>query len=106
MAGSVEELTVQFTEEDGVITCKEIAKEVLTKGTWATVMYLFADLDRKSGEYKAPKMCIRRYQKRQGDYKVKSKFNFSSAAQARQVADILLKWAEKSQGNEESAEED
>ena len=93
MASTVDEITINFSEEDGTLACKELEKEILTKGSWATIMFKYQDLDRASGTFKAPKMSIRRYQKRDGEYKTKSKFNFSSAAQAQKVAEILLKWS-------------
>ncbi len=93
MASTVEEITINFSEEDGTLVCKEVEKEVLTKGAWATIMFKYQDLDKASGTFKAPKMSIRRYQKRNGEYKTKSKFNFSSVAQAQKVAEVLLKWS-------------
>lgn len=97
MADKVEDLTANFTDENGVLLSRELEKTVLTKGGWATLMFMFQDLDSKSGQYKAPKMAIRRYQKKNGEYRQQSKFNFSSAAQARQVAKILLEWADKAE---------
>jgi hypothetical protein len=55
-------------------------------------MFKYQDLDKASGEYKAPKISIRRYQKRNGEYKTMSKFNISSIAQAKKVIDVLVKW--------------
>ena len=93
MASTVDEITINF-EEDGVLLCKEVTKEILTKGTWATIMFKYQDLDKASGDYKAPKISIRRYQKRNGEYKTMSKFNLSSIAQAQKVCEILKKWTE------------
>lgn len=92
MASTVDEITINFTEEDGTLVCKELTKEILTKGGWATIMFKYQDLDRATGTFKAPKISIRRYQKRNGEYKTKSKFNFSSIAQAQKVTEILQKW--------------
>ena len=64
MAESIEELTIHY-EEDGRVLRKEIGKEVLSKGSWATIMYLYQDLDRKTEEYGQQKVSIRRYQKRE-----------------------------------------
>lgn len=93
MATTVDEITINF-EEDGVLLCKEVTKEILTKGTWATIMFKYQDLDKATGEYKAPKISIRRYQKRNGEYKTMSKFNLSSIAQAQKVCEILKKWTD------------
>ena len=62
MAETIDELTIHY-EEDGKVLRKEVAKEVLSKGAWATIMYLYQDLDRKTGEYGPRKISIRRYQK-------------------------------------------
>ena len=94
MAETVEELTINF-EEDGVLKVKELDKYVLTKGAWATVMYLYQDFDRAKDDYGAKKVGVRRYQKRDGEYAYRSKFNISSIAQAKQVADALQKWIDE-----------
>lgn len=106
MATTVDEITINY-EEDGVLLCKEVDKEILTKGTWATLMFKYQDLDKATGEYKAPKISIRRYQKRSGEYKTMSKFNISSIAQAQKVCEILQKWTagEKDAGGDAEGED-
>src|ERR1700691_1707292 len=91
---SVEELTINFQDENGVLLVKEADKEILTKGTWATVMFKYQDLDKVSGQYKTPKYAIRRYQKQNGEYRVKSKFTVSSPIQAKKICEILTRWVE------------
>ena len=91
MASSVDELTISYFEE-GVETVKEIDKEVLTKGAWATVMYSYKDWDKKKEDYGPEKFSIRRYQKKNGEYKQRSKFNISSVAQAEQIIQTLQRW--------------
>jgi hypothetical protein len=105
MASTVDEITINF-EEDGQLLCKEVTKEILTKGTWATIMFKYQDLDKATGEYKAPKISIRRYQKRSGEYKTMSKFNLSSIAQAQKVCEILKKWTEGEQDKEGTSDGD
>ncbi len=91
MAATVDELTVSY--EDGDIeTVKELDKKVLTKGAWATVVYRYQDWNRTKEEYSAEKYTIRRYQKRDGEYQPKSKFNISSAKQAKELIAILEVW--------------
>ncbi len=106
MATTVDEITINFSEEDGTQVCKEVQKEILTKGAWATIMFKYQDLDRTKGEFKAPKISIRRYQKRNGEYKTKSKFNISSIAQAQKVMDVLKKWTENEISDESVSESD
>ena len=91
MAETIEDLTIEY-EEDGIVTLKVLDKEVLTKGAWSTLMYRYQEWDRKKEEYGPDKYSIRRYQKRLGEYKQKSKFNISSAAQAKKIIKILNKW--------------
>ncbi len=91
MSSEIDELTVQY-EEDGLVTVKELDKRVLTKGAWSTIIYRYQDWDRRKEEYGADKYTIRRYQKRNGQYSQKSKFNISSKDQARAIIDALEEW--------------
>jgi hypothetical protein len=91
MAETVEELTVSYTE-DGVETVKELDKKVLSKGAWATVIFRYRDWNRAKEEYGEDKYTIRRYQKRDGEYRQKSKFNISSKDQAQGIIDALQGW--------------
>ena len=90
-AATIDDLTVTYMEDD-VETVKELDKVVLTKGAWSTIMFRLQNLDRKSGEYGPDKYTIRRYQKRNNEYILKSKFNISSADQAGKIIDVLSKW--------------
>lgn len=91
MSETVDELTVEYFEGE-MMTVKELDKVVLTKGAWATVMYRYQDLDRKSGEFGPDKYTIRRYQKRNGEYNQRSKFNISSHDQAQKIIAALSEW--------------
>ena len=91
MAENIDDLTISFYQDDRNVL-KELEKIVLTRGNWTTIMYLFQELNKKTNEYEAPKVSVRRYQKRGGIYKQQSKFNISSAKQGREMAAILLKW--------------
>ena len=91
MATTVEELTVSYTE-DGIETVKELDKKVLTKGAWSTIIYRYQDWNRSKEEYGPDKYTIRRYQKRNGEYQQKSKFNISSKDQAEKVIEALQGW--------------
>lgn len=91
MAESVDDLSVNY-EEDGVLLCRQLDKRVLSKGAWATVMFLYQDLNRQSGEYGPEKVTIRRFQKRDGTYIPRSKFNISSLGQGRKIVMALQDW--------------
>lgn len=94
MAETVDELTVEYMEGDEM-TVKELDKVVLTKGAWATLIYRYQDLDRKTGDFGADKYTIRRYQKRNGEYSQRSKFNISSKDQATKIIAALSKWVDE-----------
>jgi len=94
MAETVDELTVEYMEGDDM-TVKELDKVVLTKGAWATLLFRYQDLDRKTGDFGADKYTIRRYQKRNGEYSQRSKFNISSKDQATKIIDALSKWVDE-----------
>jgi len=94
MASNVEDLTVDYTDGE-IQTVKELDKAVLTKGAWATVVFKYQEWDRRKEAYGADKYTIRRYQKRDGVYQQKSKFNISSRDQAQGLIDILQKWVDE-----------
>ena len=91
MASTVDELTVNF-EEGGEIVSRELDKVILSKGAWSTIIFRYQDLDRKKGEFGPDKYSIRRYQKRNGQYMQKSKFNISSRDQATKIIEALQTW--------------
>ena len=91
MSENIDDLTIAFYQDDRNVL-KELEKVILTRGNWTTIMFLYQELNKKTNEYEAPKVSIRRYQKRGGIYKQQSKFNISSAKQAREISDILLNW--------------
>lgn len=94
MASEIDELTVAY-EDGGIETVKELDKAVLSKGAWTTILYKYQDWDRKNEEYGKVKFTIRRYQKRNGEYQPKSKFNISSTDQAKSIITTLQKWVDE-----------
>ncbi len=94
MAETVDELSIEYTE-DGQVTVKQLDKIVLTKGAWSTIIFRYQDWDRRKEEYGPDKYTIRRYQKRNGEYQQKSKFNISSRDQARAIIDALTTWTQE-----------
>lgn len=91
MNESVDDLTVDYFE-DGTQTVKQLDKIILTKGAWSTVIYRYQDWDQKKNEFGPDKYTIRRYQKKNGEYKQRSKFNISSADQATKIIAALQTW--------------
>ena len=93
MTATPDELSVNYSE-DGVDVVKELDKKILTKGAWTTILFQYQDWDNKKQEYGKHKYTIRRYQKQNGEYRQKSKFNISSPDQARQIVEALNGWLE------------
>ncbi len=94
MADNVDDLSVDY-EEDGKLVSRQLDKEILTKGAWSTIIFRYQDWDRKKEEYGPDKYSIRRYQKRNGQYQQKSKFNISSRDQAQKIMAALNKWMDE-----------
>ncbi len=93
MAETVDELTIDYTE-DGIKVVKELDKEILSRGAWATVIYRYQEWDRRKQEYGPDRYTIRRYQKRNGEYQQRSKFNISSRDQATNIIAALQRWVD------------
>jgi hypothetical protein len=91
MASTPEEITISYSE-GGQELVKELDKQVLTKGAWTTIIFRYQDWNNAKQEYGPDKFTIRRYQKRNGEYMAKSKFNISSKDQARKIIDALNNW--------------
>jgi hypothetical protein len=91
MASDISEITVNY-EEDGVLVVKELEKEILTKGTWTTIMFKYQQWDKNKNDYGAILFTIRRYQKRNDEYWQRSKFNISSKEQAQKIIEVLQRW--------------
>ncbi len=94
MASTVDDLTIDYTEDDKLII-RELDKEVLTKGAWSTVIYRFEEWNRTKEEYGPNKYSIRRYQKRNDEYRQKSKFNITNRGQAEKLIAILQRWLDE-----------
>jgi hypothetical protein len=102
MAETIDEITYDY-EEEGRLVRREIQREILSKGAWSTIMFLYEELDRKSEEWRPPKVAIVRYKKWNGQYRKQSSFNISSEKQARQIIAALENWFEGSAGGGDGA---
>jgi len=91
MASDVNDITIAY-EEEGILLVKEIDKEILSKGAWATVMFRYQQWDKRKNEYGPDSYSIRRYQKVGGEYVQKSKFTISSKIQAEKIVEALRRW--------------
>ena len=91
MAETLEELSYNY-EDEGKLVRKEVKRQILSKGAWATVMFLYQELDRQKEAWRDPKIAIVRFKKSGGQYRKQSSFNISSERQARQIVEIIEKW--------------
>lgn len=101
MASKPEELTVDY-EEGGVHTVKELDKVVLSKGAWTTILFRYREWDARKEDYGPEKYTIRRYQKRNGEYQQRSKFNISSRDQAKNIINALQQWLAEEENSSDS----
>ena len=92
MAENIDDIHIEYVEDD-VVIIKENEKHVLSRGSWTTIMFLYQELDKKTEDFGPEKVSIRRYQKRNGGvYRQQSKFNISSAKQAKAITAKLMEW--------------
>lgn len=94
MSSNIDDLTVNW-EEDGLAVVKETGKVVLSKGAWTTILFRFQNFEKAKGQYGKSMYTIRRYQKRNGEYQMKSKFNISSNEQAKKIIESLQQWIDE-----------
>lgn len=100
MTETVDDITIAFSE-NGTETTRELGKKILTKGAWTTILFRYQDWANASNDFGPVKYSIRRYQKRNNQYWLKSKFNISSDAQAKQIIDTLTLWLSEPESSEE-----
>jgi hypothetical protein len=92
MAETIDEISIDWKDDNGQSLVKQVKKEVLTSGAWSTIMFMYQDFDKKRGEFGPRKIRVVRYQKRGGKFIPQSKFNISSAKQAKQITEIIRNW--------------
>jgi len=88
-----DDLSIDF-EEGGILTTRQLDKVILSKGAWTTIMFRYQNWDSASESYGEDKFTIRRFQKRNGEYSLRSKFNITNAKQAGAIVETLQKWTE------------
>ena len=87
---SAEDLSCTW-EEDGELKVEELDKCILSKGAWVTILFLYRER-KGDGTWGESKVRIQRYRKQNGKYSNQSKFNISSAKQAKKIVDQLSSW--------------
>jgi hypothetical protein len=85
-------LTVRF-EEGGVLQVEELARVVVAVSpAWATLAFLARERDKTTGQWRPPRVQLRRYKRRGGRFVVDKHFTLTGRAQAEAVAGALLAW--------------
>jgi len=92
MAENIDDITINYQDEEGTQLVKEVDKVILSRGSWCTIVFLYQELDRKTNEFGPQKATIRRYKKSGGVYRQQSKFNISGEKQGLQISEALTKW--------------
>ena len=90
MSSTPDEITIEY-EESGQILIKELDKVILSKGAGRQSFSAIRS-SRGNGRIRSGQVCYPPYQKSGGEYRQKSKFNISSAEQARKIVDALSGW--------------
>ena len=58
MAETVDEITIDWKDENGQQLVRQLKKEVLTSGAWSTIMFLYQDFDKKAGDWGPKKIRV------------------------------------------------
>jgi len=91
MSASADDLTIDY-EDNGILTTKQTDKVILSKGAWVTILFRYQSWDKTKEAYGEDKFTIRRFQKRDGEYSPRSKFNITNAKQAKMIVEALENW--------------
>lgn len=100
LSEAIDDLTVTY-EENGQTLIKELDKVILSKGAWTTIIFRYQEWRPQTNNYGPDKYVIRRYKKVGGEYRPQSKFNISSADQARKIIEALQTWISESEESKE-----
>jgi hypothetical protein len=95
MAETIDDISINWTDEDGVQKVRELKKEVLTRGAWTTLMFAYQEVGRGEDDFGPVKFRVGRYQKRSGRFQPHSRFNISSVKQAKQIVEVLQAWIDE-----------
>jgi hypothetical protein len=96
MAEHLDDITIAYTDPaGGAELVRQLDKAFLTRGAWSTIVFRFQDRVRADAEWSPVKYRIVRYKKQGGEFRPQSKFNISSADQARSLIAILTGWLQQ-----------
>ena len=84
MAENIDDIHIEYVEDD-VVIIKENEKHVLSRGSWTTIMFLYQELDKKTGSLDLKRFQSDVTKKEMVFIRQQSKFNISSAKQAKAI---------------------
>jgi hypothetical protein len=97
---TVEELTITREGDDRMAPRKELRKQVVTSGAWATVIYKFQELKKsKKGEEWVEKFSLVRYRKLKGSYRFQKEFAISNADHVKVIRDTFDTWLKEAEAD-------
>ncbi|MBC7253156.1 MAG: hypothetical protein H5T72_04215 [Actinobacteria bacterium] len=107
MFEDIEDVTINY-EEDGVQVVQELDREIISRGTWATVLFRYRQWERSREGYGPDRYTLRRYRRIGGQYRQQAKFNISGVEQAKRIVEVLSRWIAEAeeQGMDMEEEED
>jgi hypothetical protein len=92
-------------EADGRLVRRQLARQVLSRGSWPTAMYLYQELDPRTDAWKPAKVALVRFQSKRGQLRKHASITLG-AAQAREVAARLTAWLADVPADEGAADDD
>ena len=90
-------------EEDGRLVRREVDRRTFARGGWATVLFLYEELDAAADTWKPARVAVVRFQKVRGLWKKHAAWNLDGEREAREVIDALVAWFPQSSGSSGNA---
>lgn len=97
LTADLDDLDFNVESDDGQLVRRQLEKVVLSRGVWATVLFLYEDRDRETGAWKSPRMSVVRFQKWKGAYRKHSGFSVTDKQQAQALLDVFERWTPRMQ---------
>jgi hypothetical protein len=93
-AEDIDDITVEY-EEDGVMVVKQEQKEIIARGTWPVLAFVYREWNPTANDYGPPKFTLRKFRKQSGTYRMESKLNIGNTVQARAISEVLKRWTDE-----------
>lgn len=79
-------------EEDGRLVRRELDRRTFARGGWATIVFLYEELDVAADAWKDRRVAIVRFQKVRGLWKKHAGWNLDGEREAQDLAATLAAW--------------